>query len=68
MDKVNFATRFRYLRKEIGYSMRQMAGCLDVGKSIIGQWETGVKEPNLANLIAIAEFFDVSLDWLVGRE
>ena len=68
MEKANFASRFRYLRKEIGYSMRQMAGCLDVGKTIIGQWESGKKEPNLVNLIAIAEFFDVSIDWLVGRE
>lgn len=48
--------------------MRQMAGCLDFGKTIIGQWESGKKEPNLVNLIAIAEFFDVSIDWLVGRE
>ena len=68
MEKANFASRFRYLRKEIGYSMRQMAGCLHVGKAIIGQWESGKKEPNLVNLIAIAEFFDVSIDWLVGRE
>ena len=68
MEKANFASRFRYLRKEIGYSMRQMAGCLDVGKTIIGQWESGKKEPNLVNLVAIAEFFDVSIDWLVGRE
>ncbi len=68
MNKTDFATKFRFLRKQIGYSMRQMAGCLDVGKTIIGKWESGENEPNLSNLLAIAEFFDVSIDWLVGRE
>lgn len=68
MNASSFSIIFHRLRVEAGYSMRQMAGLLDVSKTIIGAWEAGRKDPSLANLIAIAEFFDATLDWLVGRD
>ena len=45
----------------------ELAKKINVGKSIISAWELGLNEPKLSNLIAIADFFDVSIDYLAGR-
>lgn len=45
------------LAKEIGYS-----------KAIIGFWENTQKQPTMDALIRLADFFNVSIDYLVGRE
>ncbi len=43
-----------------------MAKDIDVGKSVISAWELDKCEPTLGNLVRLAEYFDVSLDWLAG--
>lgn len=39
-----------------------------LSKNIIGQYERGEKEPSTRTLIELADIFDVSVDYLVGRE
>ena len=34
---------------------------------LISLWENGLREPTLSNLVALADYFDVSLDFLTGR-
>lgn len=53
-------------RKRLGQIA--LAQKLGVGKSIISLWETGACEPTLSNLIKIAKFFGVSIDYLAGLE
>ena len=38
-----------------------------LGRNCIGQYERGEKIPSLKSLIALADYFEVSLDYLVGR-
>ena len=64
----NFGERLRYLRKERNLGQVQLAKELDVGKSIISSWELGICEPTLSNLVTIAKFFEVSIDYLAGLE
>ena len=40
---------------------------LSMGQNTISQYETGAREPSFKDLIAIADYFDVSIDYLVGR-
>lgn len=63
-----FGERLKELRKERGLGQIALAQKLGVGKSIISLWETGVCEPTLSNLIKIAKFFGVSIDYLAGLE
>lgn len=63
-----FGERLRELRKEAGLGQITLAEKLGVGKSVISLWELNKCEPTLSNLVAIARFFDVSLDWLAGLE
>lgn len=66
--KNTFAERLLALRTERNLGQIQLAKELDVGKSIISYWEQGKNEPSLSKLIAIAKFFDVSIDYLAGLE
>lgn len=64
----SFGERLRTLRQEKGIGQIQLAKELDVGKSIISLWELDKCEPTLSKLIAIAKFFDVTIDFLAGFE
>ncbi len=61
-----FGERLRALRLEKGIGQVALAKQLDVGKSIISLWELGQCEPTLSKLVAIAKFFQVSIDYLAG--
>lgn len=63
-----FGERLRALRQERGLGQVKLAKEFDVGKSVISLWELGKCEPTLSKLIAIAEFFGVTLDYLAGLE
>ena len=57
------------LRKKEGLSQAQLAAKLNVCPSTIGMYEQGRRVPVLSILIAMAQFFNVSLDCLVfGKE
>ena len=62
-----FATRLKELREEKGIGQVELAQNLKVSKGIISVWENGLREPSMQSLIAIADFFDCSIDFLVGR-
>ena len=63
-----FGERLRDLRKDRSIGQIELAKQLGVGKSIVSLWETNQCEPTLSKLIAIAEFFAVSIDYLAGLE
>ena len=63
-----FSERLKELRIEKGVGQVELAKTLNVSKGIISLWENGLREPKLSNLIALAKFFEVSLDYLVGLE
>ncbi len=54
------------LEKEIG--QEQLASEIHVSKGIISLWENGLREPVMSNLIALADYFGVTIDYLTGRE
>ena len=63
-----FAERLKELRAEQKVGQVELAAALGVSKGIISLWENGLREPKLGNLIAIAKFFKVSIDYLAGLE
>ncbi len=66
--ETEFKNNLKFLRQERGIGQVELAKNLGVSKGIISLWENGLREPNLASLVAIAKFFHVSLDELVGFE
>ena len=63
-----FKDILKEMRLEKGINQVNLASALGVSKGIISMWETGQREPTLSSLVAIADYFGVSLDYLVGRE
>lgn len=63
-----FGQRLRELRQESGVGQVELSKSLGVSKGIISLWENGLREPSMSNLIAIARYFGVSIDYLVGLD
>lgn len=59
--------RLRALRKDRGLTQVQMAQYLNVQQSRINRYETGASTPGPEVFIQLADFFDVSMDYLYGR-
>ncbi len=64
--ETEFKNNLKFLRQERGIGQVELAKSLGVSKGIISLWENGLREPSLSSLVAIAKFFRVSLDELVG--
>ena len=63
-----FRTRLRELREQAGYGSQQsFADAFGVAQSTVGGWEAGKREPNYSTTLKIANFFGVSIDYLLGR-
>lgn len=62
-----FQIRLKELREEMGISQYEFARRLGVAQSTVGGWESGKREPSFDTLKKIAEFFNTSVDYLLGR-
>ncbi len=65
--KQSFGAKLKELRQERGIGQVELANAIHVSKGVISLWENDLREPVMSNLIALADFFDVSLDDLTGR-
>ena len=62
-----FDTRLRTLRQEKKITQAELAKEMNVAKTTIAAYEQGKNEPNLSMLLKIADFFNVSVDYLLGN-
>ena len=63
----NFQNIFKRLRISCGYTQQELADKLGISRSTIGMYETGSREPDFETLELIADFFNVDIDYLIGR-
>ena len=63
-----FAERLRELRQEKGLSMKQLANAIGTTDAAISNWENEINEPKISYLREIAQYFEVSTDYLLGLE
>lgn len=62
-----FSTRLKELRRKKKITQKQMAELFDLTERGYQNYELGKSTPNVALLVSIAEYFDVSIDYLLGR-
>lgn len=65
---MTFAEHLTILRRQHGLSQEQLGDLIGVSRQAVSKWENGSTTPELDKLLALSEFFDMSLDQLVGRE
>lgn len=62
-----FKDTIKILRDQKGLNQSELASILNVSRTTISHWETGTSEPPFELLINIADYFEVSTDFLLGR-
>jgi len=63
----NFANVFKHLRIEKGYTQETLAKALGISRSAVGMYESGKRIPDSEDLEKFADFFNVDIDYLLGR-
>lgn len=59
--------RLKYLREKRGISQLKLAMDLDMNQNSISRYETGTREADYKSLIKFADYFNVSIDYLLER-
>ncbi len=63
-----FKENLKYLRRQQNLGQKDIAEILNTTLKTVSHWETGYCEPSISQLIALADYFDVTLDELVERK
>lgn len=65
---MKFPERLKELRKDKQITQKELAIFLNLTANCICEWEKGRSEPNSGTLLELSNFFNVSVDYLLGRE
>lgn len=58
---------YERLREARGLSDYAVAAQTGIARSILSEWKTGKHQPGIKNLLILANFFGVSVDYLIGN-
>lgn len=64
----NFNERLKLLRKERDYTQDQLANLLGISRSSLAMYEQGRRKPDFETLEAMADLFNVDIDYLLGTK
>ncbi len=67
MIKPQYALRLAELRSARGLTQQQLADLTGLTRGRLNNYEQGTREPDLVTLQSLADFFDVTTDYLLGR-
>lgn len=59
--------RIKELRQKKGLSQQKLADKLDISQSAVNSYENGINEPDIRMLVLFSNFFEVSIDYIVGH-
>ena len=65
---MDFKDRLKELREETGTTQQTLAKFLNMSKMAVSHWESGHSEPSIAQLIILSDYFNVTVDYLVGKD
>ena len=63
----NFANVLRSLREQREMSQQSLADSMGISKSALNMYERGERQPNFETLELIADYFNISIDFLLGK-
>lgn len=65
---MNYGKIFKELRIENKLSQRDLANATGISQQALSFWEQDKRTPNMDDCIILADFYNISLDELVGRD
>ena len=67
MISINFSENLRLLMNEYGVNQVKLANEIKISQSAISAWLLNKKEPSISSLWLLADYFDCTVDELIGR-
>ena len=64
----SFKERLKELRNEKNITQQELGHIVNMSKMAISHWEKGHSEPSIAQLIILSNYFEVSVDYLIGKK
>ena len=64
---MEFSTILKELREKKNYTQEELGAMLNLTKNAISHYENNANQPSLDTIIKLADIFDVSIDYLLGR-
>ena len=68
MKPIQFAENLKLLMKENELTQVKLASALGFSQSAVSAWLLGIKEPSITSLWLLADYFDLTIDELIGRK
>lgn len=68
MKELKTADNIRFFRKANNLTQEELSKQLGGSKNLVSNYENGISTPDIYTLVKLADFFDITLDELVGRE
>lgn len=65
--EITIGTRLKQLREELGISQIELAKIFNISNTALSQYESGNRTPSDDLKVKLADYFDVSLDFLMGK-
>ncbi len=66
--EIKISQRIAELMKEQNLTQTKLANALGMHQSNVSEWLSGKKEPSITSLWLLADFFNVDVDYLIGRK
>ena len=66
MDYTTFQERLKALMDSHGYGMKSLADKMNITSATLSRYLSGHRSPDLPYVVKLAEFFGVSVDWILG--
>lgn len=64
---MEFNIRFKALRQDHDLTQDELSKALHIDRKTLSNYETGYRTPNIYLVVKIADYFNVSIDYLLGR-
>ena len=63
-----FCDRLKQLRSEKGITQQELAQATKLSQAAVSRWEAGEREPSIYYLNVLADYFEITVDYLIGRD
>lgn len=67
VNELSFIDTLKKLMKENNLSIEKFSKAMNMSEANFYRWQSGKTQPAMNSLIAIAQFFDVTIDYLIGK-
>lgn len=64
----SFPSKLKKARQNIGFTQREVSKETNIPYSTLANWELGRTQPDIENIGILADFYEVSADWLLGTK